>query len=167
MPQKTLNKKINSGKCIISSCLRSYRNSSKEFPVRLFSFPSNDLYYNKWAKNCHLDGNVNRKSTFICDRHFKSKYLGKKRLKGDAVPTLHLGKAPVKVSSAVCEQSDSVIEYEYIEITRVPEMVIESSYLAKEPGQTRDDDKYILLEPEEPCDVIEYTVCLEDGSIVS
>lgn len=83
--------KRNSGyKCIISSCLCSYRKSSSDSPVRLFAFPLDSSMFNKWVKACSLDSNSVKGTARICDRHFEAKHLGKRKLILNAIPALNL-----------------------------------------------------------------------------
>jgi len=142
MPPKKTNK-INSGRCIISSCLRSYRNSSKEFPVRLFSFPSNNFYFNKWIRNCRLDGNFNRKTTLICDRHFEKKYLGKKKLKGNAVPNLNLGDACLPLFNSISIEHYKIIDNCVPEEEKLSEESVASSIISEELEQSCDENESV------------------------
>ncbi|KAH8314608.1 hypothetical protein KR074_001713, partial [Drosophila pseudoananassae] len=101
-----LNVRKNGRKCIIASCQGSYRDSSHSIPIRLFSFPSDDRNLKKWVELCQLDDTFNRRTARICNRHFKSKYIGKSRLRSNAVTTLNLcDNSLLRPNSTVpCEQ---------------------------------------------------------------
>lgn len=81
--------------CIIKSCKRSYRDSTEDFPVRLFQFPKKEDERREWKFKCKLQRDFNVEKTQICNLHFESKYLGCKRLKPGAVPTLRLTEEPL------------------------------------------------------------------------
>ncbi|XP_033232798.1 uncharacterized protein [Drosophila pseudoobscura] len=77
-------------KCIIPTCLSGYRKSSANLPVKLFKFPSDPLYFNKWVEVCGLDKNLVKKSAHICVRHFKAEDIGMRKLKSKSIPALKL-----------------------------------------------------------------------------
>ncbi|XP_026843986.1 uncharacterized protein LOC113565637 [Drosophila persimilis] len=91
-------------KCIISSCLCGYRDSSTNFPVKLFTFPSDPLFFNKWVEVCRLDKNLVKRTARICERHFKPEYIGKRRLKSNAVPTLNLSPL-TPLNASICNEN--------------------------------------------------------------
>ncbi|XP_033244359.1 uncharacterized protein LOC108155879 isoform X2 [Drosophila miranda] len=77
-------------KCIIPSCISGYRTRSANFPVKIFRFPPNPLYFNKWVEVCGLDKNLVKRTARICERHFKAEDIGLAKLKLGAIPTLNL-----------------------------------------------------------------------------
>ncbi|XP_033232802.1 uncharacterized protein [Drosophila pseudoobscura] len=77
-------------KCIIPSCISGYRTRSANFPVKIFRFPPNPLYFNKWVEVCGLDKNLVKRTARICERHFKAEDIGRAKLKFGAIPTLNL-----------------------------------------------------------------------------
>lgn len=105
-------KKRKSGKrCVIQSCLRSCRDGSDEFPVRMFCFPKDEYYRRKWLQQCNLfDDNFGQKTFYICDRHFEIKFFGKKKLLANAIPTLNLfDNTSLRSDSAVAEENYEIV----------------------------------------------------------
>ncbi|XP_034138231.1 uncharacterized protein LOC117590036 isoform X1 [Drosophila guanche] len=88
-------------KCLISSCGCGYRNTSKESSIRLFSFPKNKFFFDKWAEVCNIDKNVYKPKARVCERHFEAKFFGKRKLKANAIPTLNINPS----NSGTCDEN--------------------------------------------------------------
>ncbi|XP_064540526.1 zinc finger protein 665-like [Drosophila montana] len=81
------NNKRKGVKCRIKSCSRSYRNGPL---VRLFKFPSNDALRREWIASCGLPQDIDTRNAYLCDIHFEKFCFHKKKIRSEAVPTLHL-----------------------------------------------------------------------------
>lgn len=59
--------------------------------AKLFKFSSPDLTCEHiWREKCKIAEHYYHKNLYICDRHFESTFVGSRRLKADAIPTLFL-----------------------------------------------------------------------------
>lgn len=73
-------------KCSLSHCGKSRRDPN----IRLFSFPSADSVMGQiWREKLNLEVNDSGKLR-LCNVHFIDEYIGKQRLKSEAIPTLFL-----------------------------------------------------------------------------
>lgn len=66
------------------------KRSRRKFPhLKLFKFPPFDTIFGKiWREKCKIEEET--KKLFICSKHFPIEYLGRKRLRAEAIPSLFL-----------------------------------------------------------------------------
>ncbi|XP_065361198.1 uncharacterized protein LOC135954883 [Calliphora vicina] len=75
-------------KCCIKKCQKSKRHFKG---LKMFKFPSPDMILGKiWREKCRIPETDFNKNLFICENHFSSSYVGKKKLKAGAIPTVHM-----------------------------------------------------------------------------
>ena len=88
-------------RCQLPSCKISIR----QFPdCQFFKFPlKNQDRMDIWINACFLKKTPTIKNAYICANHFDKKYIGRKYLKKNAVPTLflncNLGQNPNDIDS--------------------------------------------------------------------
>ncbi|XP_055839315.1 transposable element P transposase [Episyrphus balteatus] len=97
----------NGRRCALEHCRKSPRNSAG---IKMFEFPSEDSIRGKiWREVCNQQGGT--KKLFLCENHFPTEFIGSKKLKKDAVPSLFLNS----------ENDDSqLIEIEDFELLQSP-----------------------------------------------
>lgn len=73
-------------RCILKHCI----NSNKT--IKLFKFPDNKSDYQVWVQNCNLlhTDDEKKKIKYLCEKHFHSHDILKKKLKKGSVPLFNL-----------------------------------------------------------------------------
>ncbi|KRF85665.1 oocyte zinc finger protein XlCOF28 [Drosophila virilis] len=99
------NNKRKGVKCRIKACSRSYRNGPL---VRLFKFPSNDALRREWIASCGLPQDIDTRNAYLCDLHFEKFCFFKKKIRSEAVPTLHLPE-PSKSNIDIPKAPDNMV----------------------------------------------------------
>ncbi|XP_022233763.2 uncharacterized protein LOC111081912 isoform X2 [Drosophila obscura] len=155
----------NSSKCIISSCRCGYRNSPKASPIRLFSFPSDPILFNKWIESCNLDSKMVKKTARICDRHFEPELLGKVRLRPESVPTLNLSLL-TPLNASICDEntfSDHTVDNTPIEnLKRIKLADVDNNNKMSNEFEQESETETSDEDPLQNDDLIDFEFCESD-----
>lgn len=80
-------KRLKGARCVVESCCTNNRNKNS-LQLRLFKFPKDKIRKSKWISACKIIDYG--KQMYICEKHFCVRFLGKKKLKNNAIPSLFL-----------------------------------------------------------------------------
>ncbi|XP_037825737.1 uncharacterized protein LOC119613771 [Lucilia sericata] len=87
-------------KCCVRICKKSKRNNKG---LKMFKFPTSDRVLGKiWREKCQIPEQDYERNLYICEHHFPSNCVGRKKLKADAIPTIDL--------NIIAEDSQDIIK---------------------------------------------------------